>query len=47
MFGDVGHGFLLILFALMLIANEKKFKEAGGFIASMTGARYALLLMGI
>ena len=30
----------------MLIFNEKKLKEAGGFLGSFAGARYAIFLMG-
>lgn len=49
MFGDVGHGLLLTLFALGLVLNEDKLSkmdlgEIGGY---PFGGRYCLLLMGV
>ena len=52
MYGDIGHGVLLTLFALVLIRNEAKLeksRKAGtlGEIPSMAfGGRYVLLMMG-
>ena len=53
MYGDIGHGVILTLFAIMLIRNEAKLdksRRAGtlGEIPSMAfGGRYVLLLMGM
>ncbi|KAI9015308.1 V-type ATPase, V0 complex, 116kDa subunit family [Phycomyces nitens] len=48
MFGDIGHGFLLFLFALYLVLNEKKLASNKGEIFSMFfSGRYMMLLMGI
>lgn len=30
MFGDIGHGFLMFLFALYLVLNEKKLSQNKG-----------------
>lgn len=52
MYGDIGHGTLLFLFALYLLFNEKKFlalEKRGqmGEIPSMVfGGRYLLVMMG-
>ncbi|KAI7868347.1 V-type ATPase, V0 complex, 116kDa subunit family [Spinellus fusiger] len=48
MFGDVGHGALLVLFALYLILNEKKLALNKGEIFQMFfSGRYMMLMMGI
>lgn len=52
MYGDIGHGTLLFLFAAYLLFNEKKFLESEkrgtmGEIPSMVfGGRYLLIMMG-
>ncbi|KAM8924565.1 V-type proton ATPase 116 kDa subunit a 3 [Pelodytes ibericus] len=49
MFGDVGHGLLMFLFALWLIAgeNDPKLKRSENEIFAMCfGGRYLILLMG-
>ncbi|XP_053306322.1 V-type proton ATPase 116 kDa subunit a 3 [Spea bombifrons] len=49
MFGDVGHGLIMFLFALWLVLGEDnpKLKHAEGEIFSMCfGGRYLILLMG-
>ncbi|KAF7732126.1 H(+)-transporting V0 sector ATPase subunit a [Apophysomyces ossiformis] len=48
MFGDIGHGFLMFLFALYLVLNEKKLAANKGEIFQMFFAgRYMMLLMGL
>ncbi|XP_063814447.1 V-type proton ATPase 116 kDa subunit a 3 [Pseudophryne corroboree] len=50
MFGDVGHGLLMFLFALWLVLGEEnpKLKNAENEIFSMCfGGRYLILLMGL
>ncbi|KAI9032739.1 V-type ATPase, V0 complex, 116kDa subunit family [Phycomyces nitens] len=48
MFGDIGHGFLLFLFALYLVLNEKKLALDNGEIFKMFfGGRYMMLMMGL
>ena len=49
MFGDVGHGLLLIIFALWLIGNEFnwKGKNLGEILSMLFEGRYVLLLMGV
>ncbi|KAI8376335.1 V-type ATPase, V0 complex, 116kDa subunit family [Radiomyces spectabilis] len=48
MFGDIGHGFLMLLFALYLVLNEKKLASNNGEIFKMFFAgRYMMLLMAI
>jgi V-type H+-transporting ATPase subunit a len=53
MYGDIGHGFLLTLFGLYMVLNEKKLLSDArtgkmGEIFSMAfGGRYVILLMGI
>lgn len=47
MFGDIGHGFLMFLFALYLVLNEKKLAQNNGEIFQMFfGGRYMMLMMG-
>jgi len=50
MFGDVGHGLLLLAFALYLVANERKFSrmsedQIGEILGYPWHGRYVLLLM--
>nr|UJH94490.1 Vph1.2 [Starmerella bombicola] len=49
MFGDMGHGFLMFLAALVVVLNEKKLaKVQGGDVFDMFySGRYVVLLMGI
>ncbi|ORX49131.1 V0/A0 complex, 116-kDa subunit of ATPase [Hesseltinella vesiculosa] len=48
MFGDIGHGFLMFLFALYLVLNEKKLSQNKGEIFQMFfGGRYMMLMMGL
>eukprot|EP01104_Vermistella_antarctica_P015518 TRINITY_DN5113_c0_g1_i1.p1 TRINITY_DN5113_c0_g1~~TRINITY_DN5113_c0_g1_i1.p1 ORF type:complete len:959 (-),score=225.36 TRINITY_DN5113_c0_g1_i1:9-2522(-) len=49
MFGDLGHGFMLFLFALYLVLNEKALgkQELDDMLERLYGGRYILLLMGI
>jgi len=49
MFGDLGHGFFLTLFAAILVINEKKLQaiKLNELVASCFEGRYMLLLMGI
>lgn len=49
MFGDFGHGILMLIAALYMVKNEKKLGAGGlGEIVQMTfDARYAILLMSI
>jgi len=49
MFGDLGHGMIMLAFALYLVLNEKQFKrQALDEIFGMAfGGRYCILLMGI
>ncbi len=50
MFGDVGHGLILLVFALYLVANERKYDqmseaEIGDMLGYPWHGRYVLLLM--
>ena len=52
MFGDVGHGLLVLLFALYFIRNERKFgrmreEEIGEILGYPWHGRYVLLLMAL
>lgn len=49
MFGDLGHGILLLAFAAYLILNEKKLgaKPLGDIMSMMFGGRYVILLMAL
>jgi V-type H+-transporting ATPase subunit a len=49
MFGDLGHGFFLTLFAATLVLSEKKLgaMKLNELVASCFEGRYMLLLMGI
>eukprot|EP00741_Cyanophora_paradoxa_P003677 tig00000093_g3574.t1 len=49
MFGDLGHSVLMLLFALWLISNEKKWagKQINEIISMCFGGRYVILLMSI
>lgn len=51
MFGDIGHGILMTLFAMYIIRNEKRYKSMGRRMGEMLrtcyDGRYIILLMGI
>uniref|UniRef100_A0A8C4RD56 V-type proton ATPase subunit a n=1 Tax=Eptatretus burgeri TaxID=7764 RepID=A0A8C4RD56_EPTBU len=50
MFGDIGHGIIMALFALTLVFNEKKLeanKGANEIFDTFIGGRYIILLMGL
>lgn len=51
MFGDVGHGLLLVGFACSYIWREKSLKQREGSMSELEGypwhGRYVLLLMGL
>ncbi|CAO3629538.1 unnamed protein product [Mucor hiemalis] len=48
MFGDIGHGFLMLLFALYLVINEKKLAKVRDEIFTMFfGGRYMVLMMAL
>lgn len=51
MFGDIGHGILMSLFALYMIRNERRYDAMGKRIGEMMrmcyDGRYIILLMGI
>jgi V-type H+-transporting ATPase subunit a len=48
MFGDIGHGILLLLSALVLVVREKQLmKQDLGDLQIMFGGRYVILLMAI
>ena len=46
MFGDIGHGFLLILLALYTELNYNKIKNSDSILNNLLQYRYILLLMG-
>jgi V-type H+-transporting ATPase subunit a len=46
MFGDIGHGFLLFLFAFYLCWNKESLKKSKSALAPALKARYLLLFMG-
>ncbi|KAF9270954.1 H(+)-transporting V0 sector ATPase subunit a, partial [Mortierella antarctica] len=47
MFGDVGHGILVLLAGLYLVLNECKLANVDGEMFNMVyGGRYIVLLMG-
>ncbi|GIL60309.1 hypothetical protein Vafri_14937 [Volvox africanus] len=49
MFGDLGHGLLMTLFAAWLLINEKKFgkQQLNDMFQMLYGGRYCILLMGL
>ena len=49
MFGDIGHGILMLFFATYLVASEKKLgkQPLGDILGMMFGGRYVILLMSI
>ena len=46
MYGDVGHGSLLLLFGAWIIQNSEKLKKKGGIWEGFVKARYLLTAMG-
>ena len=46
MFGDIGHGFLLLLFSLYIEINTNKIQNSNSFLKSLLKYRYILILMG-
>jgi V-type H+-transporting ATPase subunit a len=46
MFGDIGHGFLLLLFSLYIELNSEKIKNSDSVLNSLVKYRYILILMG-
>eukprot|EP01091_Cochliopodium_minus_P006469 TRINITY_DN1638_c0_g3_i1.p1 TRINITY_DN1638_c0_g3~~TRINITY_DN1638_c0_g3_i1.p1 ORF type:complete len:802 (-),score=235.14 TRINITY_DN1638_c0_g3_i1:43-2448(-) len=49
MYGDIGHGILILLFAIALLANEKKLAKVkmNEILQMMFDGRYVLLMMAI
>eukprot|EP01006_Ploeotia_vitrea_P050333 TRINITY_DN67445_c6_g4_i1.p1 TRINITY_DN67445_c6_g4~~TRINITY_DN67445_c6_g4_i1.p1 ORF type:complete len:915 (+),score=490.58 TRINITY_DN67445_c6_g4_i1:117-2861(+) len=53
MYGDVGHGTIMTLFALLLISREKEYEnkrrlgKLGDMLGMIFGGRYLILLMGL
>jgi V-type H+-transporting ATPase subunit a len=47
MFGDMGHGSVLVFFSLILIFNAKKLKAAGGKAKMVAMVRYLFFIMGM
>eukprot|EP00878_Enallax_costatus_P010440 GHUV01010898.1.p1 GENE.GHUV01010898.1~~GHUV01010898.1.p1 ORF type:complete len:788 (+),score=229.98 GHUV01010898.1:234-2597(+) len=49
MFGDFGHGLLMFMFALYLLANEKKFlkQQLDEIFGMAFGGRYCIVLMAV
>ncbi|CAG9314003.1 unnamed protein product [Blepharisma stoltei] len=47
MFGDVGHGSLLTLFALYLIFQRRQIESSGSMFKAAVPIRYLLLMMGL
>lgn len=46
MFGDIGHGFLLFLFAVYLCLGAQSIQNSDSFLKHLLKARYLLLFMG-
>ena len=46
MFGDIGHGFLLLCFGLYLIISDERNKREKSSMAVLSPARYLITLMG-
>uniref|UniRef100_A0A0G4F8R1 V-type proton ATPase subunit a n=1 Tax=Chromera velia CCMP2878 TaxID=1169474 RepID=A0A0G4F8R1_9ALVE len=46
MYGDIGHGSILLAFGIYLMLNSKSLKQQGGAMADMAAARYMLTMMG-
>ena len=46
MFGDIGHGILLLLFSLYIELNSEKIKNSDSVLNSLVKFRYILILMG-
>ena len=44
MFGDIAHGFVLLMFGIFLVFGAEKLK--GGVFNGLLGIRYMVLLMG-
>jgi len=46
MFGDIGHGFLIVLFAIYIEINRKQIYESNSILKGVIHYRYIFLLMG-
>ncbi|EFN56991.1 hypothetical protein CHLNCDRAFT_34870 [Chlorella variabilis] len=49
MFGDIGHGLLMLMFALVLVLRERQMakQDLGDILGMMFGGRYIILLMSL
>ena len=49
MFGDMAHGILMLMFAMLLILREKQMERAnlGDMVEMLFGGRYVILLMSL
>ena len=49
MFGDVGHGTMMLMFVLLLIYHEDKFMDGGlnEMVQTLFDGRYIIVLMSI
>jgi len=46
MFGDVGHGLVLLIIAIIACCKSNTLKKAGGMKRELADVRYLLLFMG-
>lgn len=47
MFGDIGHGSVLLIFSIVLIFSARKMKAMGGIMKKIAQVRYLFFIMGI